>query len=88
MGEENMKSYKLEKDTFIIEDYDKKVPFCSFLPGLTGEKGVPIWSFYVNRGQCITSFGVDHKDNPIMEFAPANIAYENTAVKGFTAFIV
>lgn len=87
MGEENMKSYKLENDTFIIEDYDKKVPFCSFLPGLTGEKGVPIWSFYVNRGQCITSFGVDHKDNPIMEFAPANIAYENTAVKGFRTFV-
>ena len=82
-----MNSYRLEKDTFVIEYFDKKVPFCSFLPGLTGEKGVPIWSFYVNRGQCLTSFGVNHKDSPIMEFAPANIAYENTAVKGFRTFV-
>lgn len=82
-----MNQYRLENDTFVIENYDRKVPFCSFLPGLTGEKGVPIWSFYVNRGQCITSFGVDHKDNPIMEFAPANIAYENTSVKGFRTFV-
>lgn len=82
-----MGEYKLEKDTFIIENYDKKAPFCSFLPGLTGEKGIPVWSFYVNRGQCITSFGVSNKENPIMEFAPANVAYENTAVKGFRTFV-
>lgn len=82
-----MNSYRLENETFIIENYDKKVPFCSFLPGLTGEKGVPIWSFYVNRGQCLTSFGVGEKDRPIMEFSPANVAYENTAIKGFRTFI-
>lgn len=82
-----MCSYRLENDTFVIENYDKKVPFCSFLPGLTGEKGIPIWSFYVNRGQCVTSFGIDNKHKPIMEFFPANVAYENTAVKGFRTFI-
>lgn len=82
-----MNSYRLENETFVIENYDKKAPFCSFLPGLTGEKGVPIWSFYVNRGQAITSFGVGNKDKPIMEFFPANIAYENTAVKGFRTFV-
>lgn len=82
-----MNQYRLENDIFIIEDFDKKAPFCSFLPGLTGEKGVPIWSFYVNRGQCITSFGVDNKHKPIMEFFPANIAYENTSIKGFRTFI-
>lgn len=82
-----MNSYRLENDEFIIDGYDKKAPFCSFLPGLTGEKGIPVWSFYVNRGQCVTSFGVDNKDNPIMEFTPANVAYENTAVKGFRTFV-
>lgn len=85
--EKNMDSYRLENDEFVIDGYDKKAPFCSFLPGLTGEKGIPVWSFYVNRGQCITSFGVDNKDNPIMEFTPANVAYENTAVKGFRTFV-
>lgn len=82
-----MNTYRLENDTFVIENYDKKAPFCSFLPGLTGEKGVPIWSYYVNRGQCLTSFGVGEKNKPIMEFSPANVAYENTAVKGFRTFI-
>lgn len=82
-----MEEYRLENDVFVIEDYDKKAPFCSFLPGLTGEKGIPVWSFYVNRGQGITSFGVDNKNKPIMEFYPANVAYENTAVKGFRTFV-
>lgn len=82
-----MNSYRLEKDVFIIENYDKKPPFSSFLPGLTGEKGIPVWSFYVNRGQGITAFGVKDKQNPIMEVAPANTAYENTAIKGFRTFV-
>ena len=82
-----MNDYRLEKDVFIIEDFDEKAPFCSFLPGLTGEKGIPVWSFYVNRGQCMTAFGVDDKQHPIMEVTPANIAYENTAVKGFRTFV-
>lgn len=82
-----MNSYRLENDTFVIENFDSKAPFCSFLPGLTGEKGIPIWSFYVNRGQCITSFGIDNKHKPIMEFFPANVAYENTAVKGFRTLV-
>ena len=78
-----MNHYRLENDVFVIEDFDKKPPFCSFLPGLTGEKGIPVWSFYVNRGQGMAAFGVKDKQNPIMEVAPANTAYENTAVKGF-----
>ena len=82
-----MKDYRLENDIFVIDDYDKKAPFCSFLPGIAGEKGIPLWSFYVNRGQCMTSFGYNNKNNPIMQFFPANIAYENTAVKGFRTFI-
>lgn len=82
-----MNQYRLEKDVFVIENFDEKAPFCSFLPGLTGEKGIPVWSFYVNRGQCLTSFGVNDKQKPIMEVAPANIAYENTSVKGFRTFV-
>ncbi len=82
-----MSSYRLENDTFVIENFDKKPPFCSFLPGLTGERGIPVWSFYVNRGQGITAFGVENKQQPIMQVTPANVAYEDTAIKGFRTFI-
>lgn len=82
-----MSDYRLENDVFVIENYDLKIPFTSFLPGLVGENGIPLWSFYVNRGQCMTSFGIEKKENPIMEFQPAVIAYENTALKGFRTFI-
>lgn len=82
-----MSDYRLENNEFIIENYDSKAPFTSFLPGLTGEDGIPLWSFYVNRGQCLTSFGIEKKENPIMEFQPAVIAYENTSLKGFRTFI-
>ena len=72
---------------FIIENYDRVPAFSSFLPGLAGVKGIPLWAFYTNRGQGINSFGVHHKGNAIMEFHPANTAYERTPVKGFRSFI-
>ena len=77
----------MEKETFIIEDYDKKAPFAGFLPGLAGIHGIPIWCYYVNRGQCISSFGVEDKDHSIMEFFPAHQAYQNTAFNGFRTFV-
>lgn len=82
-----MGNYRLENKTFVIDDYDKMPPFSSFLPGLAGVKGIPIWTFYTNRGQGINSFGVGHKGNAIMEFNSANAAYENTAIKGFRTFL-
>lgn len=82
-----MGNYILENDTYIIKDYDKMPPFTSFLPGLSGIRGIPMWLFYVNRGQGIASFGIHNKGNAIMEFNPANTGYENTAVKGFRTFI-
>lgn len=82
-----MSEYKLVNDSFVIENFDKKAPFTSFLPGLAGVEGIPIWSFYVNRGQGVTSLGIHHKDNAIMEFFPANVAYENTTTKGFRTLV-
>ena len=82
-----MSNYTLSGDKFIIEDYDKVPAFSSFLPGLSGVKGIPVWSFYTNRGQGINSFGIHHKGNAMMEFNPANTAYEVTPVKGFRTFI-
>ncbi|WLR51415.1 cellobiose phosphorylase [Bacillus tianshenii] len=82
----NRYSFDLQK-RFVIEDYDKAKTFSSFLPGIAGVKGIPMWTFYVNRGQGICSFGVKDKHSPIMEFSPANIAYKNVAASGFRTFI-
>jgi hypothetical protein len=82
-----MGNYSLQGNTYVIENYDKLPPFSSFLSGLAGIKGIPLWVFYTNRGQGINSFGIHNKNNAIMEFNPANTAYENTPLKGFRTFI-
>lgn len=82
-----MSKYKLNGEQFRIEDYEKQPAFSSFLPGLAGVRGIPLWVYYTNRGQGINSFGVHNKENSIMEFNPANTAYENTALKGFRTFL-
>jgi hypothetical protein len=76
-----------ENNEFVIEDYDKAKTFASFLPGIAGLDGIPMWSFYVNRGQGMGSFGVKDKDNTIMEFFPANVMYKNIEHQGFRTFI-
>lgn len=70
-----------------IENYGKKTEFASFLPGISGTKGIPIWCYYVNRGQCVVSFGVENKDHAIMEFYPAHQAYQNVKRTGFRTFV-
>jgi hypothetical protein len=83
-----MKDFPLdEQDRFVIRDYASRRPFASFLPGIAGPRGIPMWVFYVNRGQAIASFGVENKDNPIMEFEPANKAYQATPYTGFRTFL-
>ncbi len=72
---------------FILAGYDARRPFASFLPGIAGPLGIPMWVFYANRGQGITSFGVESKDRPIMEFQPANKAYWMTSYVGFRTFL-
>lgn len=86
-GMKKMSNYKLAGDKFIIDNYTEVPAFSSFLPGLSGVKGIPVWSFYTNRGQGINSFGIHHKGNAIMEFNSANTAYENTPIKGFRTFV-
>ncbi len=82
-----MSNYKFQKDIFTIKDFDKQKTFSSFLPGIAGLKGIPIWSFYCNRGQAISSFGIESKDYPIMEFFPANTSYQYNSTYGFRSFI-
>ncbi len=80
--------YYLRPDgTFVIEDYNQKKPFANFFPGIAGEWGIPMWVFYSNRGQGISSFGIESKDKAIMEFQPANKAYRLTSTQGFRTFL-
>ncbi len=71
----------------IIQNYPAKRPFASFLPGIAGPLGIPLWVFYVNRGQAIASFGIEDKDHPILEYQSANKAYQNVPLTGFRTFI-
>jgi hypothetical protein len=82
------KQYQLnETGEFIITDYNSSKLFSSFFPGVAGKNGIPMWTFYVNRGQCICSMGVEGKHNPIMEFLPANWAYNLVSNQGFRTFV-
>ena len=76
-----------EVGRYIFHDYDIQTTFADFLPGLAGIYGKPLFTFYVNRGQAIASFGVESKNTPIMEFSTANTAYQNTPLVGFRTFI-
>ena len=70
-----------------MEDYDAKPNFASFLPGVAGFFGKPVWAFYVNRGQAIATFGIGTKDYPMLEFNAANKAYQVTPYIGFRTFV-
>ena len=70
-----------------MEDFDAKSTFASFLPGVAGYFGKPVWAFYVNRGQCISTFGTESKDFPMLEFNAANKAYQLTPYIGFRTFV-
>jgi hypothetical protein len=79
--------YYFKNNQFVIENYDKQKTFSSFLPGVAGIKGIPMWSFYANRGQGMTSFGIKDKDEPILEFFPANTGYQYVDRYGFRSFV-
>lgn len=72
---------------FRIDAYHRAKPFASFFPGIAGVMGVPLWAFYVNRGQGVSSFGVQDKDGAIVEFQPANKAFRLTSNTGFRTFV-
>ena len=76
-----------KKNRFVIENYNKQSCFASFLPGISGIHGTPLWNFYVNRGKAICSFGSENKDHSIMEFYPAHQSYQLTKTYGFRTFL-
>ncbi|MCD1260003.1 cellobiose phosphorylase [Paenibacillus athensensis] len=81
-------SYRLDAgNKFVIEAFEKAKPFSSFLPGIAGVDGVPLWLFYVNRGQAVASFGVEDKNGAMMEFFPADKSYRQVGLQGFRTFM-
>lgn len=89
-GIERMDHYHMDEQEdlkFIIDNYTRARPFSSFFSGIAGLMGVPMWCFYVNRGQAVCSFGTESKDGAIMEFQPANKAYRLVSTHGFRTFL-
>ncbi|MNW31218.1 hypothetical protein D3C74_81270 [compost metagenome] len=76
-----------DEGRFVIDQYQQAKPFSSFLPGIAGIHGIPMWAYYVNRGQGIASFGVEDKNGAIMEFFPADRSYSLVPLHGFRTFV-
>ncbi|MDD5730444.1 MAG: hypothetical protein PHN57_04885, partial [Candidatus Omnitrophica bacterium] len=87
MQEKKPKYYLNREAEFIIENYNFSKPFANFFPGIAGKYGIPMWVFYVNRGQGICSFGTKDKDHAILEFQPANKSWYLVFSLGFRTFI-
>ncbi len=79
--------YLNDDGIFVINDYQHSKLFADFFPGVSGLYGIPMWAFYVNRGQAVSSFGIESKDKAILEFQPANKAYRQTSTTGFRTFL-
>ncbi len=79
--------YQYDGDGLVIEQYNDRVPFAGFLPGVAGARGRPAWVFYVNRGQAVASLGVRNKDGAFLEFHPADKAWQLTPARGFRTFV-
>lgn len=75
-----------ENGRYVLKNYQEKPTFSSFLPGIAGELGVPLWCYYNNRGQAVCSFGAENKDQAILEFSPAHVAYREVSRLGFRTF--
>ena len=82
-------SYTLDPEnrSFIIENYNWAPPFSNFLPGVAGKWGIPLWSYYVNRGQALSSMGIRDKDGQILEFYSFNKAVMRVEREGFRTFL-
>ena len=85
--EKKAKYYLNPSGEFVIENYNFSKPFANFFTGIAGKYGIPMWVFYVNRGQAIASFGIKDKDHCMVEFFPANKAWQLTPLQGFRTFL-
>jgi hypothetical protein len=72
---------------YVMTNYDRLKPMANFLAGVGGLWGVPMWLFYVNRGQGVQSFGIANKDGGIAAFETAEKAYQEVPFTGFRTFL-
>lgn len=80
--------YQIASDgAFVVRDYHRARPFSSFLPGVAGLWGIPLWCYYVNRGQVVACFGTQNKDHAIMQFESANLHHRRIGTEGFRTLI-
>jgi hypothetical protein len=76
-----------ESGRFKIKNYNWAKPFSNFFPGIAGKWGIPMWVFYVSRGQGLCSIGVHDKNHAIMEFLSFNKALQVVGKQGFRTFM-
>ncbi len=87
MDEQAVEYYLDQDHRFVVENYNWAKPFSNFFPGIGGRWGIPMWVFYVNRAQCISSVGVRDKNHAILEFYSFNKALQLNAQHGFRTFL-
>jgi hypothetical protein len=87
MNEQQVRYYLDDEKRFVVENYNWAKPFSNFFPGIGGKWGIPLWVFYVNRAQCISSMGTRDKDDAIMEFFSFNKACQMVGNQGFNTFL-
>jgi hypothetical protein len=81
-------SYRLEQDgVFVIENYNWAEPFSNFLPAIAGKWGVPLWAYYVSKGQALAAMGRGDKDGQILPFTSFNLACMEVGRRGFRTFV-
>ena len=81
------KYYLNDDGEFVIENFNYSKQFANFFPGIAGKYGIPMWTFYVNRGQAISCFGTRGKAHAFLEFFPAYKAWQLVTTYGFFTFI-
>ena len=87
MEQQEVKYYLDQDHRFVVENYNWSKSFSNFLPGIGGKWGIPMWIYYINRAQCISSIGVRDKDHAILEFYSFNKALQLIAQQGFRTFL-
>jgi len=87
MDKQRVQDFLDQRYRFVVEDYNWTKPFSNFFHGIGGKWGIPMWAFYINRAQCISSMGLKDKDNAIVEFQSFNKALQSVDRLGFRTFL-
>jgi len=87
MNQQPIRYYLDPRYRFVVENYNWAKSFSNFLPGIGGKWGIPMWVYYVSRGQGICSMGVRDKDHAILEFYSFNKALQLVGQQGFRTFL-